>query len=67
MAKGRPATRRLQVLAVIDAAAVLGQTPSYGEIARQTGIKDWRDAKRICRALNWPSDFSPVLRARKVL
>ncbi len=60
--RGRPPTLRLKVLAIVEPAAVLGVTLTYGEIARRTGAYDWRDVKRVCREINWPGDFYPVLR-----
>ncbi len=55
MTKGRPlgrmTMRRVQVLAVIDAAALLGTRPTYCEIARrcEPPLFSGTDAKRIVR------------------
>lgn len=64
--KGRPPTLRRKVLAIVEPAAVLGVSLTYGAMARQCGT-DWRNVRRVCREINWPGDFQPVLQADNLL
>ena len=42
--RGRPAIRRQQVL---DAIIEAGEVPSFARLARQVGLYDYREARRI--------------------
>ena len=56
---GRPPTLRRKVLAIVEPAAILGVTLTYGAMGRACST-DWRNVRRVCRELKWPGDFQPV-------